>query len=257
MLRLSLMLSLLSVSIAAAPAFAKPAKPVDLDQLPSWQAARVAEAAQGKRAIVRIPLVRRSTGWGCVCPDWYIGDSTSTNSAGAWLNPAFSVEAVGLLAKVEPAGIQVVAEGYYTGKTEAFVWKSDGVVRDTYEMAGFRVLRWRLSRDADEPVMAVLLDGPKAQQAIQPLSDSRPWLVIAHSLQLSSPGCTKGAELRRKRLVEKGFKDAEVIDSRAAPLLACCFKSVLLGRFKTRAEARALSTSAKAKTVKTYVRRGW
>jgi hypothetical protein len=256
MLRLALIVSLLCVP-AAGPAFSKPAKPVDFDQLQPWHAARIAEAGQGTRAIVRIPLVHRSIGWGCVCPNWYVGEGTDTNGAGAWIKPSFSKAAAGLPGKVGDDGIQVVAEGYYTGKTETSAWKSDGVVRDTYKMAGFHVLRWRMQREGEDPVMAVLLGGAKAQEAVQPLTDDRPWLVIAHSLQLSSPGCTKGAELRRKRLVEKGFKDAEVIDSRAAPLLACCFKSVLLGRFKTRAEARALSTSAKAKTVKTYVRRGW
>lgn len=251
MLRLALIPLLLLL-----PAFAV-AAPINLEDVGRWHAAQIASAGQGQRAIVRIPMVHRSASWGCVCPDWYIGDSADTNSAGVWLEPSFAEGAADLPGKVEEAGIEVIVEGYYTGDSELMVWEAGGEVRETYRMAGFHVLRWRPTRAGEPAAIEVLLDGHKAKEAVKPLRDDRPWLVIAHSLQLSSPTCTEGAEIRRKFLIEKGFKDTEVIDSRAAPLLSCCFKTVLLGRYKTRSEAKAVEAAAKAKKITTYVRRGW
>lgn len=233
------------------------AAPVDIEDVDPWHAAQVANAKTGKRAIVRIPLVRRSVGWGCVCPNWYVGDNPVSYGGEAWIQPTFAPAVADLGDEPGRLGFVAMVEGYYTGKTEKFVWRSGKEVLRTYKIAEFHVLRRSKMADDDDFQVEVLLDGPQAKARVKPLTDDRPWLVIAHSLKLSSPSCTKGAELRRKILIEKGFKDAEVIDSRSAPLLSCCFKSVLLGRFKTRAQAKALSTVAKAKKVVTYVRRGW
>lgn len=246
--------ALLAALLCAPPVHAEPA--ATLADAPDWHAARLAEAADGARRIVRIPLVRRSTAWGCVCPDWYIGDSPDVGTD-LWLAPVFSPHAQALPAKMPPTGMIIQAEGFYTGKTEEFVWRHQGEVKKRYQMPEFQVLRWRPNRSTDGGRLRTLLAGPQAAETVTPLSDERPWLVIVHTLDLRSKSCTRGAELRRKRLVEMGFSDVEIIDSRQAPKLACCSKMVLIGRFKTRKAARARAAEGRAKKLKTYVRCGW
>jgi hypothetical protein len=58
-----------------------------------------------------LPLVRRSDGWGCICPYYYIGLSTGTAVGSMWIEPRFERKAQRF-----SKNMIVLAEGYFTGK---------------------------------------------------------------------------------------------------------------------------------------------
>lgn len=213
------------------PAFtlARPVDVSDATAAKAWHAAQV-----GQPAIVRVPLVRVSK------TRWALGAKPAEPLVETGVELTFSPIAQDLPAKLATRKAVVLAEGRYGPKGTTF-----------------NVLRWRFLRRGEAPRAQVVLAGKRALEVVAPLKDDRPWLAIAHTLDLNSKSCTQGADLRRKRLIEKGFVDAEVIDSRQAPRLACCSKTVLLGRFSTRAAAAVLVRKAQKQKIRGYVRRGW
>jgi hypothetical protein len=52
----------------------------------SWITLRTTNAAKGEAELIKIPLVVRSTGWGCLCPDYFIGSSPFVQD-GPWIHP--------------------------------------------------------------------------------------------------------------------------------------------------------------------------
>lgn len=234
------------------------AAPIGLTEGVTWHADQIAAAGAGQRTIARIPLVLRANAADGDTPAWYIGTTPKTDDArGMWIAPRLSAHADPWPEKLPAAGMIVQADGFYTGRSEEFVWKAPDGAEQRYSMAEFFVQRWRPHRSTDPFVIRTLLDGPQALETPEQLTDARRWLVIAHTLDLRSKGCTQGAKIRRKRLIEKGFAETEIIDSRQAPRLGCCAKSVLIGRFETRAEAMVRFREAQAKNVTAYIRRGW
>src|SRR5262249_33818198 len=97
--------------------------------VPDWVRARMEAAKQGKREVVRIPLVHKSNGWGCVCPDFYIGNITTTGQ-GPWLDVAFDKGVkklgVGKVAMAEGTfGGAMKHVGYPNGPSPAGKWEYD------------------------------------------------------------------------------------------------------------------------------------
>ena len=91
-----------------------------------------------------------------------------------------------------------------------------------------------------------------------PLSDERRWLVVVRSI----PAHGKRARARSERLLvnlkKAGFSAAEVIDSRQAPRLFCCYIVVLASRHKDREAAMAQAKAVKKRGYRGItVRRGW
>ena len=106
-----------------------------------WIEERARRARNGRRELVRIPLVRRSNGWGCLCPEYYIGLSTGTTGGGTWLEPRFSRPA-----QRPSQNMIVFAEGYFTGKRlRRDLRTSAGEPEEwLYQVWEFRVLRINL-----------------------------------------------------------------------------------------------------------------
>lgn len=77
----------------------------------SWMEERARRARLGRRELVRFPLVRRSNGWGCICPEYYIGLSTGTTGGGTWIEPRFLRRA-----QRPSSNMIILAEGYFTGR---------------------------------------------------------------------------------------------------------------------------------------------
>jgi hypothetical protein len=75
-----------------------------------WIAERARRSRTGRRERVRIPLVHRSDGWGCICPEYYIGLSTGTTGTETWIEPRFERRSLRLRKNTI-----VLAEGYFTG----------------------------------------------------------------------------------------------------------------------------------------------
>jgi hypothetical protein len=110
------------------------------DSVQSWVDARVRNAAAGNAESVEMPLVVRSTGWGCRCPDTYIGASASTQE-GPWV----WVEARAGFPKVDRKGHPLHVQGRFTGEMHTQDLRNpDGEPEEwEYTMPVFKVTRWR------------------------------------------------------------------------------------------------------------------
>ena len=106
-----------------------------------WMEERARRARRGRPERVRFPLVRRSTGWGCICPEYYIGLSTATTGGGTWVEPRFRRP----LARPS-RNVIVLAEGYFTGRrlTQDLRNSSGEPEEWIYKVWEFRVTRVRL-----------------------------------------------------------------------------------------------------------------
>lgn len=81
------------------------------DSVKTWMDQRVENAKKGINEKVKMPMVVRSTGWGCECPVHYIGVSSTTND-GPWI----SAVAPKKFPTMDETGHSLVAVGYFTGK---------------------------------------------------------------------------------------------------------------------------------------------
>jgi hypothetical protein len=248
----------LTFLLSLAPAWAQVGPSVDeVPALNTWIAARAAAARKGAPELVRIPIAFRSLGWGCKCPDAYLGTDTNSHSGGGWLKVS---AAKGLtLPSVGRQGLVIVAEGTFTGKQvkEDLRDGKDGPKEWIYQLWEFEALRTRSYRDADAKVQ-IVLGGKELKQKVPPLGDDRPWIVVVESFPAADKRSAARAEALRQTLVKDGFAAAEVFDSRRAERLFCCYLVVAAGRFKTKAEAMASARSVRAKKHKDVtVRQGW
>jgi hypothetical protein len=225
--------------------------------LAQWVKQRARRSKQGKPELVRIPITQRSMGWGCVCPEMFVGASPDVGT-GPWLAVTWAEGA-----SPPPAGRLgwvVLAEGYFTGEVEIEDHRAecDGCEEWLYKLQGFHALRFRqLRRDETE-------EGPSAQLILPDIAmlgtaqprDERPWLVIAASIPKSQESAR-----RARAVVEKlragGFASAAVLDSRLAPLLFCCFDLAVANRFATHEQAQAAMAKLRQKGFKPYARQGW
>ncbi|HEX8748159.1 MAG TPA: hypothetical protein VF717_13375 [Pyrinomonadaceae bacterium] len=95
----------------AGPSPAQTGPYAESPEVAAWVKERVTRARSGRRELVRLPLVRRSDGWGCICPYYYVGLSTATAAGSTWIEPRFERPAQGF-----SKNMIVLAEGYFTGK---------------------------------------------------------------------------------------------------------------------------------------------
>jgi hypothetical protein len=153
----------------------------------------------------------------------------------------------------------MVVEGRFTGDHGSAPASDDPAEKAKFKLWGFEVLRWRPRRpdDPKDEKVRIVLAGKDAAEAVAPLADDRPWLVVADSLALFDKGTDKRALALKDKLVAAGFAQAEVIDSRQAPLLFCCYRVVVAARFATREQALAAVKDVKKKKLDASVRRGW
>jgi hypothetical protein len=94
-------------------------------------------------------------------------------------------------------------------------------------------------------------------ETIVPVNDDSPWLVIAGSFAVSSADYDLRAQEVAGKLVAGGFKGATVYNSRVFRSLSCCYREVVAGRFKAKADAQKQLAELKAKGFKAYVRKGF
>ena len=112
-----------------------------------WMAERARRSRRGRPERVSFPLVRKSTGWGCICPDYYIGLSTATTGGDTWVEPRFTRP----LARPS-RNVIVIAEGYFTGRRlTRDLRNSSGEPEEwLYKVWEFRVTRVRLLPEGHE-----------------------------------------------------------------------------------------------------------
>ncbi|MGC4123153.1 MAG: SPOR domain-containing protein [Myxococcales bacterium] len=256
------LLAFLAVTLCALPAHAADAEVSKPDGVVKWVAERAASAAAGKPEIVRFPLAHRGT-WGSGFPTYFIADNAGSGPepcpclAPKWAPGAEEPNTLDETGR--DAGRMAVVEGRFTGKSTKVKEHEDEPDSATHTLWEFEVLRWRPFREggADETKARVVASSTQAAE-VTALSDERPWLATVDSF----PALEKSGQEKARQLLEKavkaGFSKAEVLDSRGARLLFCCYKVVVAGRFATQDEATALMKELKQKGfANAGVRRGW
>ncbi len=259
-LPLSALLSLALLGLTA-PSLARADGPdkVSIYESEDWIAARIAASKRGEREILQIPIVTRSFGWGSMAPRHYLGESPDTFGPGPWLAPSGAE----LPSVSDESGGVALVEGYFTGTTtKEDLRNADGEPEEwLYTLHDFEVIAARPLKDSDDDLMLHrLLWGAAARDDAPPFSDDRPHLVIVKSITHRGDSLAKGQQRAAKEvqtLKDAGFADATSFDSRRASALACCFETVIAGRFATEAEAVTLRKALDAKKIKAYVKKGW
>lgn len=230
----------------------------DWDVLSGWLAARIANARAGQREIVRVPVVRRGLGWGCECPEHYLGVSTTGNELSlGWL--ALDLDPAVGEPPPSPEGSVLLAEGWFTGRTEQEDLRNDDGEPEEwlYTLDELHVARLRPLRSGDRERLAVVLSPPESTRTVEPLADGRPWVLVTGSAPLTDPKSETWAKKRLDALTTAGVAAAEALDSRRLPELWCCAWIVSAGRYATEEEAKAAAKALKKKGVKATVRRGF
>jgi hypothetical protein len=129
--------------------------------------------------------------------------------------------------------------------------------RAGYEAVFLSVAGTRSLRASDRRAPGVVLPAELNCQAVPPIADWRPWLVITGSLPLDNEDSVERAAALVQRLVSHGFVGAEAFDGRRAPRLSCCYLSVVAGRSALQEEAVGLRDAVRAAGFDAYVREGW
>lgn len=248
-----------------------------------WVAARVASVRAGVPELVRIPIHRRQSGYGCACPWFSVGSQERPVAEGEPYAAGPDVEPIadtagdpyvdgfidpkpgpdGLLPESIRYGKTIVAEGYFTGKIHV----EKGDVDEKFELDEFRVIRARAPLPpktdggdtgiaAADARVVVLARGADAMQEAPRPADGKIFLVVVESISLASPDAYEKARAKTDALRDR-FPEAEVIDSRNVPGFFCCNYVVVLSRWATDKEARDAAAHARTMGVTTSVRRGW
>lgn len=124
------------------------------DTVNTWLAQRVENAKNGIKEKVEMPFVVRSTGWGCLCPDSYIGVSPSVGD-GPWVWPIKPKK----FPTVDSVGYSLIVQGYFTGKiVEQDLRNEDGEPAEwLYKMPEFKITAWRKNKlEYDVPAPFIL-----------------------------------------------------------------------------------------------------
>lgn len=107
---------------------------LDDDGMRRWVAERVEAARRGAPERVRIPVVRRVEGWGCLCPTHYIGTNPA-QAEGPWLTVTLAKG----LADLGP-GDAAMAEGSFGSPVETVTLDEDEGA-SPYELVPFTATR--------------------------------------------------------------------------------------------------------------------
>jgi hypothetical protein len=91
-----------------------------------------------------MPLHRHGPGWGCTCPEYYLGFAETADDATLFIDPKFVPASAAV--PLVPGGQTRVVEGHFTGKTRSI----KGEPGITYALHGFRVERSRSTTPAEE-----------------------------------------------------------------------------------------------------------
>ena len=233
------------------------------DPIAKWILERARRARAGARELVRLPLVRAGSGWGCRCPGFYVGYDPTSSNGDVWIDPDFEP---GMEEPLNSGGkgYVVEAEGFFSGEQSTFDGRFNEELDGPYYYPWhFTVLRFRpLSRQPEygQPPLAglqIILSAPEAAQKVEVLNDERRWLVIVGDIPRQEPKSRERAAALQQQLRTLGLPQAEVLDSRQAPLLFCCFHLVVAGRYSTPTAAKTAMASPKLRGLSPYIRKGW
>ncbi len=110
------------------------------DSVQYWMEERVANATEGIHEVVEMPFVVRSLGWGCLCPDHYIGVSPFTQE-GPFIHPVSPAN----FPVSDRDGHSLVVTGFFTGKWVEEDYRDENGEPEEwlYKLPEFKILSWR------------------------------------------------------------------------------------------------------------------
>ncbi len=113
------------------------------DSLSKWITARYELAVLGKPEKVEKLMVVRSTGWGCRCPEQYIGVSTSTQEG-----PFIHIISPETFPVSDSIGYSLVVKGFFTGKNIQLDLRMNEDEPDewVYNLPEFRIIKWKYNK---------------------------------------------------------------------------------------------------------------
>ena len=113
-----------------------------VDTLQLWLEKRIQNAQNDKNEIIKMPFVVRTLGWGCRCPEHYIGVSTNTHE-GPWIAPV----APDNFPKPDTIGYSLIVTGYFTGKIIELDLRNHNGEPDEwlYKIPEFKISDWELN----------------------------------------------------------------------------------------------------------------
>lgn len=111
-----------------------------------WVKERIANAQKGEAELVSFPLAVRSLGWGCLCPDYYIGINPNM-AEGPWIY----VHSKRKFPECTPEGSSLSVEGFFTGKhVEVDLRNEDGEPAEwLYIVPEFEVTRFKKNKKGE------------------------------------------------------------------------------------------------------------
>jgi len=110
------------------------------DTLDNWIEQRITSAQLGIKEKVEMPFVVRTLGWGCMCPDYFIGVSPNVQE-GPWISPIvprkFPVS--------DTVGYSLIVTGHFTGKWVEIDLRNGEEEPDEwlYTVPEFKIRRWK------------------------------------------------------------------------------------------------------------------
>jgi hypothetical protein len=213
-----------------------------------WTKAQVRLAKKGTANLVKLPINVPFL-FACACPDVYVG-AEHTNANGVWLDLTGNYDPPLPTRKRQITSIVV---GYFTGNV-----RRKKIEQEWFRLYEFEVVTGRESSRAVD--MCVTLATKKQGEkliATKKISDKKPYGVIAASVPYFSKGKSnlKRAKSTLARLMKKGVTGLTMWPSTAFERLACCYYTILAGRYETKAMAVKRVKALKRKRMKAYYRR--
>ena len=209
-----------------------------------WLEHLASDAKRGIVSIVRIP-VEGCEGWGSITPSAY-------TAVGCLAPLAFFVTPTGNTKLLDECTkcwdiedeerregclrkrCTTVAEGYFTGES-----KSAG--RDSPHGPAYEFVIQR-ARLGERGAMTLRLPGGSPPPDGLVIKDGKKWGVMFADAWMTEKDARARAEATQKKLRDKGFTSAEIMDSRRISTLWCCSHAVVVDRFDQKDEASALAT---------------
>jgi hypothetical protein len=117
------------------------------DSIQIWMETRVANAAEGHPENVEMPLAVRSIGWGCRCPDHYIGVNPNVQEG-----PFVALLGTETFPRSDQNGHSLIVTGYFTGKwTEIDLRDETGEPAEwLYRVPEFTIRSWKINKKPEE-----------------------------------------------------------------------------------------------------------
>lgn len=107
------------------------------------------KARKEDKRLVQLPLVVRSGGWGCDCPETYIGVHTNYNEGFPWLKIITKAD----FPKMNEKGHSLIAKGNFTGN---ILEEKSNPDEETYTLYEFEVISWEENtkgEDVNKPMI--------------------------------------------------------------------------------------------------------